>query len=107
MTVENLTSYRCNAISRVLRELVLGPLFLLYVSDLSSQHVPECRFFADEAVLYNILQNKDILQQDLLKLESWSKLWQLSFNATKCYVLSINCPSLEQDYYLNNIKIKN
>ena len=55
----------------------------------------ECRLFADDAVLYNIRQNKDILQQDLLKLESCSKLWQLSFTTTKCSVLSIKDPILE------------
>ena len=82
----------------------MGPLLLLlYVNDLSAQLVSECRLFADDAVLYNTRQNKDILQQDLLKLELWSKLWQLS----KCSVLSIKNPSLEQDYYLNNTRIKN
>ena len=67
----------------------------------------ECCLFANDAVLYNIRQNKDILQQDLLKLESWSKLRQLSFNTTKCSVLSIKDPSLEQDCYINNTRISN
>ena len=106
--VENSTSSRCNVISGVPQGSVLGPLlFLLYVNDLSAQLVSECRLFADDAVLYNTRQNKDILQQDLLKLELWSKLWQLSFNTTKCSVLSIKDPSLQQDYYLNNTRIKN
>ena len=72
--------------------------FLLYVNDLSAHIVSECRLFADDAALYNIRQNKDILQQDLLKLESWSKL---------CSVLSFEDPRLERGYYLNNTRIKN
>ena len=102
--VENSTSFRCNVNSGVPLGYRWGTagvsvlvLFSFYVNDLSAQLVSECCLFADDAVLYNIRQNKDILQQGLLKLELWSKLWQLSFKTTKCSVLTIKVPSLEQD----------
>ena len=103
--VENSTSSRCNVISGVLPRSGFVSFFFyckcrIYLLNL-------CCLFANDAVLYNIRQNKDILQQDLLKLESWSKLRQLSFNTTKCSVLSIKDPSLEQDYYINNSRICN
>lgn len=53
-----------------------------------------CKLFADEMKVYEVLRNvhKDtqILQNDLNTLEQWSSEWQLSFNTTKCEVLTKN-----------------
>jgi len=48
--------------------------------------------FADDTKLWRTIQSKEdehILQQDLDRLEDWSKEWLLKFNASKCKVMQI------------------
>lgn len=45
------------------------------------------------------------LQNDLKKLEVWAETWGMRFNATKCYILSIQNTS-NFFYQLNNIILK-
>ena len=48
------------------------------------------RLFADDAILYrsiNTVNDSDILQNDIDKLVSWSKTWQMQFNVTKCHTI--------------------
>ena len=64
---------------------ILGPiLFLVFINDLPENLDSICHVFADDTKIYNITDNKDILQNDLTKLYEWSEKWQLSFNASKC-----------------------
>ena len=72
---------------------VLGPmLFLLYINDISSNITSQMRLFADDSILYREINSPDdhrILQEDLDKLIIWAKTWQMSFNVSKCHLLSI------------------
>ena len=106
--VEGSLSHRCSVKSGVPQGSVLGPLlFLIYINDLTDQLSSECRLFADDALLYNTREKAQLLQEDLKKLDEWSKNWQLSFNVGKCSVMSIKDSSLSQSYYLNNRRLEN
>ena len=100
--VNGAASTRCDVLSGVPQGSVLGPLlFLLYVNDLPESIKSECRLFADDTLLYNTRENKQVLQRDLDMLGSWSRRWQLSFNIDKCSVLSVKDCVSRPDYYLD------
>ena len=72
---------------------VLGPLlFLIYVNEIP-EIIKSCvKMFADDTKLWRKIQSEEdeqILQQDLDRLEDWSKEWLLKFNASKCKVMQI------------------
>ena len=73
---------------------VLGPLlFLLYINDIGAGVRSDLRLFADDCILYRQIKNTSdtiLLQEDIDRLYSWSKKWQISFNAKKCQVVSIS-----------------
>ena len=75
------------------QESVIGPmLFLAYINDLPDQVRSRIRLFADDTAMYLALdwQAKSvILQKDLESLENWEKLWDMSFNASKCQVIHV------------------
>ena len=68
------------------------------------------RLFADDALLYrsiNTMNDSVILQNDIDKLVSWSKTWQMQFNVTKCHTMRISRkkePEL-MDYYIDGQKL--
>jgi len=106
--VDDKHSDTCEILSGVPQGSVLGPLlFLLYINDLPEQITSQCRLFADDALLYNTRENTSVLQDDLNKLESWSHTWQLSFNSSKCSVLSVGEKDSQQAYFLNNARLQN
>jgi hypothetical protein len=108
VVVNGQESEYCPVLSGVPQGSVLGPLlFLLYINDLPRNISSECRLFADDALLYNVRENRNTLQEDLDKLQKWASIWQLSFNATKCSVLSVGETNSTQEFFLNNIKLKN
>jgi len=63
---------------------IIGPLlFVLYVNDIAEAIQCDLEVFADDTKIYSIIETiKDIikLQQDLNKLQDWSKLSLLSLN---------------------------
>ena len=73
---------------------VLGPLiFLLFINDIHENLDSTLRLFADDALLYrsiNTMNDSVILQNDIDKLVSWSKTWQMQFNVTKCHTMRIS-----------------
>ena len=87
---------------------VVGPLmFLLFIND--TQHDLECtlRLFADDALLYHkITFHDDILslQRNLDKLGLLADRWQMLFNPSKCYKMSVflNRSPLVKVYFLYN-----
>ena len=106
--VNGAASTRCDVLSGVPQGSVLGPLlFLLYVNDLPESIKSECLLFADDTLLYNTRENKQVLQRDLDMLGSWSRRWQLSFNIDKCSVLSVKDGVSRPDYYLDGRRLEN
>ena len=84
---------------------MLGPLlFLCHINDLPDRaKFSFVRLFADDCLLYRTIRNIDdqlALQEDLRQLEIWASDWGMSFNAAKCYILSIN--SRQSFYYQLN-----
>ena len=83
-------------LSGVPQGTVLGPLmFLLYINDMPSQvqRDTRCRLFADDSLLYRVIDStldQVQLQQDLKNLEKWALDWGMVFNPSKCYVMHIN-----------------
>ena len=79
--------------SRVPQGSVLGPsLFLLFINDIVNHSNSTLRLFADDCILYRKIESsadQEVLNLDLENLYTWSKTWQMSFNTTKCKILSI------------------
>ena len=69
------------------RGSVLGPaLFQLFINDIISQTNSQIRLFADNTIVYRTINNyyhHHILKNDLSKLSSWAKDWQMDFNVSK------------------------
>ena len=70
---------------------VLGPImFLLYINDISVGISSSLRLFADDCVLYRIIesdQDQHYLQSDLDLILNWSQIWQMQFNVKKCVTM--------------------
>ena len=79
--------------SEVPQGTVLGPLmFLQYINDIGLQITSELGLFADDSILYGVVNNissAQVLQSDLNKLVVWSEKWQMAFNASKCFLLRV------------------
>ncbi len=83
--------------SGVPQGMVLGPiLFLCHINDLPERVRSQVWLLADDCLLYREIksqQDHTILQNDLIELEKWAKLWGMRFNAKKCYILSVRARS--------------
>ena len=70
---------------------VLGPLlFLIYINDIVKDISSNLRLFADDCLLYRVITTEEdsaLLQNDLNTIFTWSLLWQMKFNKTKCVTL--------------------
>ena len=104
-------SAEASVTSGVPQGTVLGPLlFLMYVNDIGEGVSSSIRLFADDCVLYRPIQSQADavqLQQDLTSLEQWSNTWKMSFNASKCYKMSVSRKQhpYGADYFINNKKL--
>ena len=80
----------------------LGPvLFLTYINDIVNNITCQLCLFADDASLYtSIVSYTDQyrLQRDLDTLEIWASIWDMHFNASKCYILSV-CKTEDPKFY--------
>ncbi len=70
---------------------VLGPiLFLIFINDLPSKLLNECRLYADDKrIISQIASEEDskILQKDIDTLYKWSEEWSLGLNFEKCKIM--------------------
>ena len=84
---------------------VLGPiLFLIFINDLLDNISSHGKLFADDSKIYRQVKSREdanILQEDLLKLQEWSRKWLLQFNEGKCKVMHFGKKNLKFDYQLN------
>ena len=72
---------------------VLGPvLFLLCRNDINNNIQPPIWLYADDSIIYRKITSEtdtNIIQSDLIKLQTWSNKWQMEFNISKCVHLPV------------------
>ena len=97
--------------SGIPQDSVLGPLlFSIFVNDLPTTLQSDCLLFANDCKLFCSLVDDDSvdqLQNDLNRLQSWSLLWQLPFNVSKCRVLHLGRTNTNHTYYMNSEPLQN
>ena len=67
-------------------------LFLVYINDLPEQVKSRVRLFVDDTAMYLALDTHtegQVIQNDLLSLEKWEKMWDMNFNPLKCQVFHV------------------
>ena len=93
-------------ISGIPQGFVIGPiLFVIFINDMPDNvKYSMCKLFADDCKLYGTVNNREDnkTQFDLTNLETWSKTWQLPFNALKCKVMHFGNRNPKHLYYLND-----
>ncbi len=67
---------------------ILGPLlFLLYINDIVTDITSNIRLFADDTSLYLVVEDPvtaaTVMNNDLEKIDAWSKRWLVKFSAQK------------------------
>lgn len=93
--------------SGVIQGSVLGPLlFLIYVNDLPSVVQSSIRLFADDCVVYRIVdgdRDKAILQDDLDQIVEWCGSNSMELNHSKSNLVRFGCRSLisTENYFVN------
>ena len=91
---------------------VLGPLmFVIYINDLSHEVDSYINLFADDAKLMRKVENVNdcmMLQNDLNKINSWNKSWQMEFNLSKCKVMEFGKSKkrVRYDYEMNGVRLE-
>ena len=89
--VEGERSQDKRVLSGVPQGTVLGPLmFLLYINDINTNICSPICLFADDCILYRIIETPDdhqYLQSDLNSLIQWTMQWQMKLNPEKCITL--------------------
>ena len=93
VVVDGVSSPEAAVASGVPQGSVLGPvLFLVYINDIIKDITSNIRLFADDCLIYRVINTKSdhqALQEDLNRLYNWSKSWQMAFNVSKCFSMSI------------------
>ena len=93
VVLEGIASGTVDVTSGVPQGSVLGLiLFLIFINDLPQSLSSKVRLFADDEILYFEVASADdcqMLQSDLNKLTEWEEKWLMSFNPSKCEVLTV------------------
>ena len=102
VSVECSHSSYTKVFSGVPQGTVLGPiLFLIYINVIANSCDSTIRLLADDTVIYRNISSSsyhDLLQHDLDNLETWAAILQMSFNATKCKLLSITNKKKQSEF---------
>jgi len=89
---------------------VLGPLlFIIYINDIDDQINSSLLKFADDTKIYfkvNSPENIETLREDLCKLVSWSKEWQMLFNIEKCKVMHLGYDIPHASYFMDGNQLQ-
>ena len=68
-------------------------MFTLFVNDIPQYLDNKCLLFADDLKVYGKVgcpADATSLQEDLNRIMTWSEIWKLPLNASKCSVLSLS-----------------
>ena len=89
---------------------VLGPLlFLIFINDLPDCVSSDAYLFGDDTKIFRIItkeKDKEELQQDLEKLDDWSKKWLLKFHPQKCKYMTIGKNDSQFKYTLQGQQLQ-
>lgn len=93
---------------------VLGPiLFTIFINDLDDELKSIILKFADDTKLVgrgdkgdNKNERSDVIKGDLMKLEKWSREWEMPFNIDKCKVMHLGNNNKETEYEMGGKKLK-
>ena len=84
---------------------ILGPLlFVIYINDLAKTTNSSVFLYADDTKIFRPIKtekDKEILREDLHKLQAWSDKWLLKFHPDKCKHLEIGQKNNQSQYKLN------
>ena len=109
--IKGVLSESLPVVSGVPQGSVIGPLlFLIYINDLLDDISSGGKLFADDAKIFRKIKDirdRDILQEDLRKLQSWSSKWLLQFNEEKCKVMHISLRKTNPrfEYQMNDVPL--
>ena len=112
VVVDGVSSNPVQVSSGVPQGTVLGPLmFLLYINDIGDNCSSSVCLFADDTILYSVIESiddSDKLQSDLDNIEQWAQKWLMKFNPSKCSVMRITrkCDPVIYDYKLMGHSLK-
>ncbi len=89
---------------------VLRPLlFMLYINDLPDCVSSTARLFANDCVLYRVIESdKDTKHVNLDALLELETKWMMHFNPHKCYVIRF-CPKQKEtkgEYFIHGTKLE-
>ena len=79
-----------NVNAGVTQSSIPGPLFLIYINDLTEGLLSNARLFADDTSLFSVIHDiqtsannliKDLnLNKDLERISNWATQWKMNFN---------------------------
>ena len=77
---------------------ILGPLlFIIFIDDISQDLMNQSILYADDATIMSFVKSSEdrllaaaSLNQDLAKIETWAKTWNVLFGAAKCKTTTIS-----------------
>lgn len=104
-------SIQFSAISGVPQGSNLGPmLFLIFINDITSVIDVKCQLFADDLKVYNTINSAEDcvkLQNNLVNIQSWCDVNDLSLNISKCSALSFTrkLNPIHYNYQINDITL--
>jgi len=84
---------------------VLGPiLFIVYIKYLNADIISNISKFANDTKTGSRVDKKSDRQslQNYLKIITWSKTWQINFNADKCKIIHFASRKAEQTYSIED-----
>ena len=99
---------------------VLGPiLFLIFINDLPSDIISPISLFADDSKIFTRIvtkaktgklkisspNGKDVLQNDLDRIQDWAKKWKMEFNIDKCKIMHLGYNNPNNVYSMDGINL--
>ena len=88
---------------------VVGPvLFVIFINDPPDVMKQSVQMFADDTKMWSKISNLQdcvYLQEDIDKLQEWSKNWLVAFTATKCKIMRLRNNQIDYQYKMGENKL--